>query len=155
MRTIRFDRLEALAEHVTGPNRGHKKFDFSQYNSVSKPQCGTAGCALGEAPVLWPDDWEFDAGGSPRLKEKPRGEIISCAMRWFGLTHQQASHLFLPHYGYKARKGLKHSCTAEQWAEHCRGFIRSLRDRQTPQPLSGAELEEHRMTNFEHGMGYQ
>lgn len=163
------DRLAALVEHVTGPDRGHKKFDFSRYNSRGDDRCGSAGCALGEAPVLWSRDWCWKAG-VPELRlgrrlgrkgaldttstlERQRRLVRTAtldAAQWFGITEKLAYHLFLPEVPYRSRPGLPKNCTAEQWAEHARSLLSA-----SPQPLSGAELEEHRMTNFEHGMGYQ
>lgn len=60
------ERLLALAQHLETGQMGHETFDFMVFNVTSNKKfpgagvCGTDGCALGECPIVFPDDWEFE-----------------------------------------------------------------------------------------------
>lgn len=51
-------RLRKLADHLMHGKLGHKRFDFNEYNLPSEgfdeKGCGTAGCAIGECPIVFP-----------------------------------------------------------------------------------------------------
>jgi len=63
---MREDRLLILADHLLYGSLGHKVFDFNTYNTYDNPfekplegvprGCGTHGCAIGECPVIWPEE---------------------------------------------------------------------------------------------------
>ena len=46
------ERLLRLADHLDHGKLGHEEFDFKQYNDTTESMCGTAGCAIGECPIL-------------------------------------------------------------------------------------------------------
>ncbi len=48
------ERLLALADHLERGKLGHEKFDFGCYNNTDSNVCGTAGCGIGECPILFP-----------------------------------------------------------------------------------------------------
>lgn len=60
------ERLLKLAEHLEVGELGHEVFDFTVYGG-----CGFAGCALGECPTVFPDDWAF-RGLTPMLRDGAR-----------------------------------------------------------------------------------
>lgn len=85
-------RLLQLADHLENGKLGHERFDFSRYNNEPN-KCGTAGCALGECPVLWPEQWKWD-GNDPLLRDK--WETDESAHEFFGLDDFECDHLFYP-----------------------------------------------------------
>lgn len=119
------ERLLKLAEHLETGKLGHEVFDFSQFNNANTNICGTAGCAIGECPVIWPDEWEFCTVGLPTLKDKytPRGSATS----FFGIISKEYDHLFIPthqninEYGGKV---LGIDATKEQVATNIREFVK-------------------------------
>ena len=66
--------LLELARHLDDGKLGHKIFDFAQYNSGNQAKCGTAGCAIGELPILYPDKWKFEPKYSEVLLIKNSSE---------------------------------------------------------------------------------
>lgn len=86
------ERLETLVEHLERGELGHKRFDFSQYNDAESPTCGTSGCALGECPIIWPDDWRFNLVGHPVLVDLFCPE--ESTKDWFEIDSQELLHLF-------------------------------------------------------------
>lgn len=58
---MRSDLLLQLAEHLEKGQLGHQTFDFTTLNDgpFHTDGCGTTGCALGELPILFHDDWKF------------------------------------------------------------------------------------------------
>lgn len=67
-------RLLALAEHLESGELGHKHFTLDVWNSLYGNRqicldhsCGTYGCAVGELPILFPEDWKFSYNGVPEL----------------------------------------------------------------------------------------
>lgn len=66
-------RLLKLAQHLETGKLGHEEFNFMVYNSFRNESdrgqtCGYAGCAIGECPIVFPDEWEFSWSGRPMLK---------------------------------------------------------------------------------------
>lgn len=99
---IRFDRLRKLAQHLKEGKLGHDKFDFSSYGhkirSEESVNCGTAGCAMGECPAVFPRQWEWNNIFLPRLKAKSKNGFITmfAGMDFFRLDEDQYGHLFTP-----------------------------------------------------------
>lgn len=96
---IRIDRLEKLAAHLeAGCPGGHEVFNFRSFNMsyTERAACGTAGCAAGECPIVWPKDWKFE-GNSVYLAA---GSCCTeCDLRaWFGVSREQCSYLFMPRW---------------------------------------------------------
>ncbi len=108
---IQFDRLKKLADHLLYGELEHKEFKFSVFNSLSdyydnevfkENGCGTMGCAIGECPKVFPEDWVFkmddDLSWNPMLINIPVGtnDVINSIMQFFGLTEQESKVLFYP-----------------------------------------------------------
>lgn len=125
-------RLLKLADHLEKGKLGHKRFDFSQYNNVLKPECGTAGCAIGECPIVFPSNWKFDERGAPVLKRfrraNPVFQTINSGEIFFDLDDNEFAHLFTPEqqlpdtYGGKI---LTSKATRKQVAANIRAFVES------------------------------
>ena len=93
------ERLLKLADHLENGNLGHKYFSFSVWNSDdwqdgADVKCGTMGCAIGECPFVWPDDWKFDTDGEPVLDGKIG--VHDSVVDWFELSKDEGRHLFIP-----------------------------------------------------------
>lgn len=120
---MRSDRLLLLAEHLEKGVLGHTQFDFGCFHTTCAlpgGECGTAGCALGECPFLWPYDWRMASGGYPNLLEYPYESVQNCSMFWFKLSRQQAEYLFYP--GSKPCP-LTEDATKEAVAKNIRTFV--------------------------------
>lgn len=137
MKAIHRKRLEKLAEHLEKGNLGHKKFDFSTFNLGPRGQhtgptvsnrCGFSGCALGECPIAFPDDWKFDLWGDPALAGGHDYQMpIACSRSFFGISETEAKHLFVPEYQNPAILGGKHlgnGATRYQVAANIRAFLK-------------------------------
>lgn len=107
------ERLLRLADHLTEGLLGHKYFDFQVFNSfeygwkaedLKGPHgCGTHGCAIGECPVVFEDDWYFEGTfQKPYLRNVPVRNLYDTkisfehASIFFSLTEDQTYLLFLP-----------------------------------------------------------
>ncbi len=106
---IRIDRLKELRDFTL--NESPKIFDFSTWNSKNSIwktalgiRCGTNGCLLGNAPLVWPNEWEYgmEMGSdnkkckwAPNLKSN-RGvnSVLASGVEWFGISMAQAEHIF-------------------------------------------------------------
>lgn len=121
---IRTDLLRKLADHLINGQLGHEKFDFGKYNDIDltiletremsevyesnenflkeRNYCGTNGCAIGECPIVFPDEWCFTDGldfYSPILRsqyEKGKCDEKSSAIIFFNISSFEFSHLFFP-----------------------------------------------------------
>ncbi len=117
---IRFDRLKKLANHLLNGVLGHTHFKFETYTSGKRKEngCGTAGCAIGECPIVFPGSWEFKGTFMDfvTLKDRRDGSTRSHGEYFFGLSWLEYSHLFVPEsqdpalyggreLGDKARRG--------------------------------------------------
>lgn len=122
------ERLEKLATHLESGKLGHEKFDFNRWNADKDGdsparECGYAGCAIGECPIVFAEDWEFFY--KPRLKASFSGPL-SCARRFFSISDEAANHLFLPDSQDCPRYGghiLGIAATPAQVAANIRAFI--------------------------------
>jgi hypothetical protein len=100
-KTIRTDLLRQLAEHLLHGKLGHEKFDFSRFNDAENT-CGTNGCAAGELPILWPDQWGFGPNNNIILFELQEVLESKAFVAWdmishfFNLDEIMAWHLFSP-----------------------------------------------------------
>ena len=100
MNKTQTQRLQKLHDHLVKGQLNHTVFDFAKFHSHTG--CGTAGCALGEAPYLFPDDWQFvqQYGMTrPVLKGLPPSNFRAshrAAMQFFGISSKAADHLFFP-----------------------------------------------------------
>lgn len=106
-------RLQKLADFIEKVPR--ERFDLSiiaktnTNGQLPTPKtCGTAGCAMGFTPCVFPKDIRYK-----RLYNTPNLDVIDndgcsnfdLAERFFGLTIDEASYLFLPDFYPKNRRG--------------------------------------------------
>lgn len=127
MENIYRERLEKLADHLESGKLGHDQFFFGTWhNDRDYAFCGTAGCAVGELPFLFPDDWGID-GKYPILRVAPDLAPEDAAMSFFDLGVDEVEHLFIPElqdtdvYGGEF---LLVSATKEQVASNIREFLK-------------------------------
>lgn len=126
-------RLLKLADHLMRGKLGHKKFDFSTYNSFSPNNpsgCGTNGCAIGECPIVFPRQWKFAKGsGAPILRcedthyEQDSGQIF------FDVGMREYEHLFIPEMQNPSRFGGVHpgfKATRKQVARNILPFVKKM-----------------------------
>lgn len=97
MTKIHKKRLLKLAQHLERGKLGHDKFDFNVFHKVN---CKTAGCAVGECPILWPRVFRFGTQlrngiANVYLKRELTANEDAAAL-FFGLTGEESSHLFIP-----------------------------------------------------------
>lgn len=134
------ERLEKLAAHLESGNLGHELFNFNQFHigphPIKETRCGTEGCAIGECPFVFPEDWEFCECGQlsvkPRLKSSAGTryhDSLSDAIDFFHLKGIEARLLFMPFGGEFQEDSLSDKATAAQVAQQIREFI-------TRQPLT-------------------
>ena len=93
------ERLRKLAYHLLNGKLGHEVFDFATFNEGSKGSntCGTAGCAIGECPVIWPEEWHFeDEGYYPILKSRTEVWPSHSAQEFFSISDEECDYLFFP-----------------------------------------------------------
>lgn len=154
MSEIRFDRLLKLAKHLQSGKLGHKRFDFNNVHTVPRSMkskviqdgfCGTAGCAMGELPIIFPNDWKFEIPDdgctypSVKYKDETPGWYMNIdddrVMEYFDISCSEYEHLFYPQaqiqdYIFPDRKGKMLSKTATkfevaqniEWFCHNKGF---------------------------------
>ena len=95
------DRLLKLAAHLETGELGHEVFDFALINDAQGPECGTRGCAIGELPIVFPDEWKFSSRGSvfmsSPLEERRVNE--SGVRTFFSLSDKEYLFLFTPFDG--------------------------------------------------------
>lgn len=106
MSTIKIDLLRKVADHLINGKLEHQVFDFSNYNincgfdELPRSYCGTNGCAIGECPIIFPDDWEFKESGAVGLismnENSERMDLeIQSGQSFFRLSFEQYIHLFV------------------------------------------------------------
>jgi hypothetical protein len=104
IKTIRTDLLRQLAEHLLNGKLGHRIFDFNRFNDAEN-ECGTCGCAAGELPVIWPDEWFFVETNSIEfkslviekdVKKYPSSISWLSLQQFFNITPNMSYHLFSP-----------------------------------------------------------
>lgn len=152
------ERLLALAAHLESGALGHDVFDFAafnmvvqgsgavkQYRDVPAGVCGTNGCALGECPILFPDDWYFGDRGIPMLRGlkddnmsfdySPFALPLLGAMQFFDIvSEQEVKGLFFELVGIRAAWNtfvLTGASTKEQVAIGIRNYVACCQERKT------------------------
>ncbi len=95
------ERLLKLAEHLEHGELGHDYFDIQSFNegSSAKKPCGSAGCAIGECPIVFPHDWVFRLSVwtyQPRLVDglKSLEDPFEDAGFFFDLPYRHTGFLF-------------------------------------------------------------
>lgn len=145
------ERLLKIAEHLEKGQLIHKHFDFNQYNSIqynnrfsqeyNEKGCGTLGCAIGEFPAIFPNDWEFRPYNNfeflPRIIDTSdiNFRLLTLptfqeAQSYLDISEREAEILFTPQekhieIGNEVLAGLwEGTITKEQVAGHIREFVR-------------------------------
>lgn len=108
------ERLKKLSDHLRNGQLGHDEFDINTYNSSSpsaRPQmrkigCGSSGCAIGELPIIFPNEWEFRKSTwkeffDVRLKNSfwERNGMYATqieAEEWFDIGEKKYTRMFMP-----------------------------------------------------------
>lgn len=105
------ERLLKLADHLEFGVLGHQVFNFSRLNDgtvINKDTlCKTNGCAIGECPIVFPEDWKFTEiiAGSyeivPLLKDYIEADgynspSFKSAEQFFDITDKESEILFIP-----------------------------------------------------------
>ena len=148
---MRSDRLLVLAAHLKSDRRGHKR--FAMWTVTQGPRdperygCGTAGCAFGELPVVWPEIWEF-ARYKPKSKEyyvKLKSQdsshrsvqaTIHGAMEFFELEEVEVDALFFSGHSHNRPAlipVLQSGCTAKQVADRFIAFVKWREEQSAPE----------------------
>jgi hypothetical protein len=138
MKAIHKQRLLKLAKHLRSGKLGHKKFDFRVLNVDDRLQivghCGTLGCAWGECPVIFPTHLMFvDSPEGVLLRRDSTGETFADAEKFFDITPNESSHLFVPgcqEVGYGGI-ALDMHATAKQVAANIEAFVKIKSKKQT------------------------
>lgn len=146
MNIIHKKRLLKLAEHLERGKLIHQRFNFNRWNANEAGEqlktngCGFAGCAIGECPGIF-RAWGWKKG-HPVLNKNRRKQDRWTEMdaeEWFGLTHDEVTHLFVPsgflgdnqrpnRYGGRI---LFDTATPKQVARNIRAFIKK-KEQATP-----------------------
>lgn len=96
------ERLLTLADHLESDKRGHKIFDFRIITDSLKQEngCGTAGCALGEMPLAFPDlvEWRGQKWGvlPGLIGNESITDSFQIAEHLFSITSEESGLLFAP-----------------------------------------------------------
>ncbi len=126
------ERLLKLVDHLENGKLGHKKFDFRFWNSskgcipMYNSECGYMGCAIGECPIAFPNEWIFLRGIPVLDTRETMYSSYGSGMTFFGLDREEFVHLFKPNeqkvsiYGGKF---LNNDATKEQVAQNIRDFV--------------------------------
>jgi hypothetical protein len=155
---IRYDRLLKLATHLSRGKLLHANFDFDALNDTcdgvknvtvkcdgktfTVPHCGTAGCAVGECPGVFPRSWQFDSAYySPCLisSERIMPSWEDDAKKFFGITYAELTHLFVSRMQKTDRFGgklLSGHATAKEVAANIRAFVKRGRARKLQRTLT-------------------
>ncbi len=105
---LHIKRLKILRDHLISENRYHEIFDIERMTGFYK--CKTAGCAIGECPAAFPDEWyiRYTKGGMQALliemdQIADDGGFLSfrCVEYFFGIDRTISRNLFL---------GVSYSC---------------------------------------------
>lgn len=117
-------RLLTLADRIEDRERcEHDSFNFLHYSATLVHTCKTIGCALGECPNLFPEDWEWTPCRVPKLREAKQ-DIPGWrdAATYFQTTEPEAWQLFIPTYNHGPGQLLTNA-TASEVAAHIRAFV--------------------------------
>jgi len=121
-------RLLKLAKHLESGKLGHDQFNYSIYHD--EDICGTAGCAIGECPFVFPEHWVFRRTGRYgvkflKLKSAKPGQLTrDSSMEFFGLSLAQHQFLFVP--GMRGSP-LSVIASRQEVAAHIRKFVEKIR----------------------------
>lgn len=138
---FRADRLLKLAAHLeAGRPGGHKKFDFATWseNHATEKHCGTAGCAVGELPVIFPRLAYFEPSYFGDSERNVCGRIadrkyynVGLASVLFGIPTLDAENLFTwdkPRWWAPSLPYLASRATAKQVARSIRLYVKARKE---------------------------
>jgi hypothetical protein len=142
------DRLLQLADSLGSNNMLLERFDYNEIlktdsgsleitftqlwpRTKAEHACGTTGCAMGEARLMWPTQFYLnpDGWGDWTIKDDNGVEtihygIFTAAANFFSITYEQALYLFDPAKKVGVRTSpLDEHATAHEVAEHIRNFV--------------------------------
>jgi len=142
MSKIRTGRLRKLAKHLRGKHLFHKEFDFGEFTEGKMDKegnyCGSVGCAMGEIPAVWPNEWRWepylDGTDIVDIVHKSQQDIdadtdYDVIAEFFSITYEQVYHLFEPNEQDTDNFGgedLNRSATAEQVAANIDAFVKEM-----------------------------
>ena len=132
--------LQILHDHLLYGVLGHECFNIGVFSSGPRREngCGTAGCAVGECTVVWPNEWAWDIKWDPVLRSKLDGQgfcadfPINHAREFFSLTDDETLHLFTAGGQNTERYGgveLRYNATKEEVAHNISEFIKRKQSR--------------------------
>jgi hypothetical protein len=166
--TIRVDRLLKLAEHLESGKLGHRRWEMGSYNGYNalhnddgwrkdsrgwrvhpelvdiregydKDGLGVEGNAIGEFPIVFPEDWHFQYCGHvykaiyfPSLKGKNEDEyprVHEDVSEYLGIGYDLIFHLFcvgLQECERYGGKELEDDSTAKDISYNIREFINKI-----------------------------
>jgi len=128
---IKTGRLRKLSKHLRGANRAHDRFvmgTYAQGRFIEGNYCGSAGCAIGELPELWPKDWKW-TGTCVVFGNQKDSAIVADVANFFSITTVQAQHLFFAYSQNLTRFGgrtLSPIATAIDIADNIDAFIKKV-----------------------------
>jgi hypothetical protein len=129
---IQIDKLRKVENHLRNGILAHKVFDFSTIDKgeIGENGCGTNGCAIGELPVIFPDDFVYDTDGDVIVTNPKEGVYQSSVWEeidnFFGITSNMSNHLFVPEAQDRYKYGgneLDKEATKEEVADNIAAFI--------------------------------
>lgn len=130
---MRADRLLRLAEHLEGGKLGHIRFNYA----ITHSYCGIVGCAMGELPYIWPDEFKFlDGYMSVFNKKRLDLNFVEAQCEFFGISDYERNYLFFPMMNGNTLRG---SASKEEVAAHIRSFVAS---KLGPARLTTPEVKE-------------
>ena len=139
-------RLLRLARYLKAKRpRVHRSFDFQRMTDglgmwthrqpLVIPNCGSAGCAIGELPGCFPRSFFIHNGVVVHRQRNTEGQRIGGIIsteQFFSVTRTEARHLFLPENQIPDMYGgdyLDHLATPSQVADNILAFVHMRRGR--------------------------
>lgn len=129
-------RLLAIADHLDKPQQQLHCDTFSFTSLCEITHCGTSGCAMGEAPVIFPEHYAYpkltDEDGVMLPYLKGDGRSVGFTFPDFlGITQYHANFLFYPVPYKDELQGsgvirLKGSATKEEVAANIRRYVKAF-----------------------------
>lgn len=126
---MRKKRLLKIVDHLLHGQIGHEVFDFSRLNYHKKKEvhcincCGTNGCAMGELPFIFPDEWEF-RNAKVLLKKGSSLTGMEDIEKFFKISKEEIIGLFYPdRYRIWSETILPKTATKEEVAQGILDFI--------------------------------
>ena len=139
---VQIARLRELANHLIAGQLHHNKFNFGIL-SMKYETCGSVGCAMGELPQIFPDDFEYDfeCKATDTIVSKvmhKKSEITDVGVaKFFQISDKAFYHLFYPKSQKKQwGKTLDYDATKEEVAENILKYCNKVeKDRKNYQDL--------------------